>query len=330
MPPAAAAEWRILMTKLITGVLPALITPMDEKGNILVDSAKLLIDWYEKEKADGLYMLGWTGEGMYLSVQQRKTWTEAVLKANGNRMPIFVHVGYNENLDDSVELARHAEEHGAYAVASVGISPQSRLRDNVAYFKRISDAAPKTPFYIYWTSMGESLTGGERVDPDELLEAMKAVPTFKGIKFTDNNFYILERFKKYNPDINILTGADNLVICSDIMGADGNIGALQAITCLDFKVLLEKMKGGKYKEAREIQFRVNEISEAFSARNIGTIPGIKIVMERVYHIPAGYCSSSSPYLPKLMDEAVIQKYLQVYRDNILKRYLTITENVFHT
>ncbi len=307
------------MSKLITGVLPALITPMDEHGNILVDSAKPLIDWYEKEKADGLYMLGWTGEGMYLSVQQRKTWAEAVLKANNNRMPIFVHVGYNENLDDSVELARHAEEHGAYAVASVGISPRSTLADNVAYFKRISEAAPKTPFYIYWTSNGEMLTGGERVDPEELLEAMKAVPTFKGIKFTDNNFYILERFKKYNPDINILTGADNLVICSDIMGADGNIGALQAITCYDFKVLLEKMKEGNYKEAREIQYRTNEIAEAYSVRNLGTIPGIKIVMERVYNIPAGYCSPDSPYLPKVTDEALIESYLKVYRDNIIKR-----------
>lgn len=307
------------MSKLITGVLPALITPMDEHGNILVDSAKPLIDWYEKEKADGLYMLGWTGEGMYLSVQQRKTWAEAVLKANNNRMPIFVHVGYNENLDDSVELARHAEEHGAYAVASVGISPRSTLAENVAYFKRISEAAPKTPFYIYWTSNGEMLTGGERVDPNELLEAMKAVPTFKGIKFTDNNFYILERFKKYNPDINILTGADNLVICSDIMGADGNIGALQAITCYDFKVLLEKMKEGNYKEAREIQYRTNEIAEAYSVRDLGTIPGIKIVMERVYNIPAGYCSPTSPYLPKVTDEALIDSYLKVYKDNIIKR-----------
>lgn len=305
------------MSNLITGVLPALITPMDEQGNILVDSAKLLIDFYEKEKADGLYMLGWTGEGMFLSVEQRKTWAEAVLKANNNRMPIFIHVGYNDNLDDSVELARHAEEHGAYAVASVGIATSATLAENVAYFKRISEAAPNTPFYIYWVSMGDSLTGGERVDPDELLEAMKAVPTFKGIKFTDNNFYILERFKKYNPEINILTGADNLVICSDLMGADGNIGALQAITCYHNKVILQKMKEGNFKEARELQYRANEIAEAYAVREIGTIPGIKLVIERIYNIPAGYCSPTSPYLPKVFDEAVIERYLKVYRENIV-------------
>ncbi len=305
------------MTKLISGVLPALITPLDKDGKVLVDSAELLIDFYLKEKADGLYMLGWTGEGMFLTVQQRKTWAEAVLKANRNRMPIFVHVGYNDNLDDSVELARHAEEHGAYAVASVGISPKATFAENIAYFKRISEAAPNTPFYIYWVSNGDSLIGGQRIDPDELLEAMKAVPTFKGIKFTDNNFYILERFKKYNPDINILTGADNLVICSDFMGADGNIGALQAITCYHNKVILQKMHEGNFKEARELQYRANEIAEAYSIREMGTLPGIKLVMEKVFNIPAGYCSSTSPYLPKVEDEAVTEKFLEVYRKNVL-------------
>ena len=305
------------MSDLIKGVLPALITPMDAEGNILAGLAGPIIDWYEREGADGLYMLGWTGEGMYLTVEKRKIWAEAVLKANKGRMPIFVHVGYNENLDDSVELARHAAEHGAYAVASVGISEKASLAENVAYFKRISEAAPNIPFYIYWISMGQTLTGGQRVDPDELLEAMKAVPTFKGIKFTDNNFYILERFKKYRPDLNILTGADCLAICSCIMGADGSIGTLQGITCRHFKVMMRKMEEGRYAEARELQYRANEISEAFSARDIGSITGLKLVMERIYGIPAGYCSPSSPYIRKLEDEAVIERFLDVYRKNIL-------------
>lgn len=304
------------MSKLIKGVLPALITPMDKEGNIKAELAGPILDFYEKEGADGLYMLGWTGEGEYLTVAKRKQWAEAVLKAAGNRMPIFVHVGYNKNLDDSVELARHAQEHGAYAVASVGISEKASLAENVAYFKRISEAAPKIPFFIYWISQGQTLVGGQRVDPDELLEAMKAVPTFKGIKFTDNNFYILERFKKYNPDINILTGADCLTICADIMGADGSIGTLQGITCRHFKVMMQKMKEGKLAEARELQYRANEISEAFSARDIGSIAGLKLVFERVYGIPAGYTSPASPYIPKVEDEAVIERFLNIYRKNI--------------
>jgi N-acetylneuraminate lyase len=254
---------------------------------------------------------------MYLTVEKRKAWAEAVLKANKDRMPIFVHVGYNENLADSVELAEHAQKHGAYAVASVGISEKASLADNVAYFISISDAAPNIPFYIYWISMGQTLAGGLRVDPDELLEAMKEVPTFKGIKFTDNNFYILERFKKYNPDINILTGADCLAICSHIMGADGSIGTLQGIACHHFKFMMKMMQEGRIAEARELQYRANDISEGFSARDIGSIAGVKLVFERIYGIPVGYCSPASPYIRKIEDEAVIERFLNIYRKNIL-------------
>lgn len=302
--------------KPITGVLPALITPLDKNENVRTEAAEQLIDFYVKEGADGLYMLGWTGEGASLPPEKRKIWAEAVLKANRGRLPIFVHVGYNTNLDDSVELARHAAEHGAFAVASVGISEKASLQDNIDYFCRISQAAPNIPFYIYWVEGGRTLAGGERLDPDELLEAMKAVPTFRGIKFTDNNFYILERFKKYNPDINILTGADSLAICTQLMGADGNIGALQAVTCRHYKKMMELFAEGKIKEARELQYRANEIAEVYSERGIGTLPGIKLILEQVYGIPAGWCTSPIPDVAKVEDPAAIERLVKVYKENI--------------
>lgn len=306
-----------MQEKLLTGVLPALVTPMDQKGNIKTELAQPLVDMYVKQQADGLYMLGWTGEGAHLNVAKRKQWAEAVLTAAKGKLPIFVHVGYNENLDDSVELAAHAAEHGAYAVASVGISEQASLEENVAYFKRISAAAPNIPFYIYWVAMGKTLTGGKSVDPAALLEAMKEVPTFRGIKFTDNNFYILERFKKIRPDLNILTGADELAICSQLMGADGNIGALQAITCYHHKVMMEKMNEGKYDEARDLQRRANDVTEAYTPAAIGNLPGIKLILEQVFHIPVGYCSPDGPFAGVYHTASTASELVEVFNRNIL-------------
>lgn len=306
------------MSTLMKGVLPALVTPMDESGNVLTDLALPLVDFYMNEEADGLYMLGWTGEGEYLSPEKRKTWAAAVLAAARGKLPIFVHVGYNKNLDDSVALAAHAAANGAYAVASVGISAESTLAENVAYFKRISAAAPNVPFYIYWVAQGKTLTGGERVDPEELLAAMREVPTFRGIKFTDNDFYLLERFKKHDPEINILTGADSLAICSQLMGADGNIGALQAITCYHYKEMMRRMDAGDYRGARELQLRANNIAEAYSVRGIGTMNGIKLALDRIYGIPVGYCSPTSPFLRKV-DEKLVEAFVAAFKANILRK-----------
>lgn len=306
-----------MQNKLITGVLPALVTPLDHEGNVKTELAPVLIDMYAKQQADGLYMLGWTGEGQHLSVAKRKQWAEAVLKAAGNTFPIFVHVGYNENLQDSVELAAHAAEHGAYAVASVGISEKATLQDNVDYFKRISAAAPNVPFYIYWVANGKTLTGGKDIEPALLLKAMEEVPTFRGIKFTDNNFYFLERFKKHRPDLNILTGADELAVCSQLMGADGNIGALQAVTCYHHKMIMEKMNAGHHEEARQLQYLANEVTEAYSKAKIGNLPGIKLLLEEIYHIPVGYCSPEGPFAGIHHTAETAHELIETFKKNIL-------------
>lgn len=301
---------------IIRGVLPALVTPLDAKGRVKTELAENLIDFYVKQQADGLYMHGWTGEGEYLTKEQRKLWTEAVLKAACGKLPVFVHCGYNTDLDDSVELAEHAASHGAYAVSSVGISREASLQENVNYFRRISEAAPDTPFYIYWIDNGRTLTGGKAISPAEILKAMEVVPTFQGIKFTDSNFYILERFKKHAPEINILSGFDELACCALMMGADGNIGAMQAVTCYHHKKMYSFIERGDYVNARRMQCRANELSEAYARADIGNLPGIKLILEKVYGIPVGYCSQTGPFAGHTISEESAEYLLKVFRENI--------------
>ena len=302
---------------LLTGVIPALITPLDGQGNVLTDLAKPIIRMYLREKADGLYALGWTGEGAYLSPAKRKQWTEAILSYGKNMLPIIIHVGYNKNLQDSVDLAKHAEQYGAFAVASVGIGEDASLEENIDYFKRISASAPDTPFLIYWVAQGKTLTCGKDISPREILYALEKVPTFRGIKFTDTNFYLLERFKKYRPDVTILTGADELAVASQLMGADGNIGALQAVTCYHHKLIWQKFIEGNIAEARKLQYQANEVSEFYGKAEIGNLPGIKALFDRIYGIPAGHTSPESPFAAKLPAGKEIDALEAVFRKNII-------------
>ena len=229
----------------------------------------------------------------------------------------MIHVGYNKNLDDSVDLARHAEQCGAFAVASVGIGEEAGLEDNIAYFKNISAAAPNTPFFIYWVSQGKTLTGGKEIAPKEILAALDVVPTFRGIKFTDNNFYFMERFKKYRPDITILTGADELAVASQFLGADGNIGALQGVTCYHYKLMWQKFAEGKITEARELQYQANELAEFYNRPEIGSLPGIKVLFDKIYGIPAGYTSPDGPFRAGMPTEKDIQSLVRVFEKNII-------------
>jgi N-acetylneuraminate lyase len=304
------------MAELIKGSMPALITPFDEKGNVKVELAGPIVDWYVSEGAPGLYMTGFTGEGQYMTVSQRKTWAEAVVKAAKGKTKVLVHVGYSRNLQDAVELAEHAGKIDAYAVSSVGISPESGLAENVAYFKKLSEVSGK-PFYIYWNSIAGNLNGGKRIDAEDLLDAMKAVPTFAGLKYTDSNLYYVERMKKYMPDVNVLTGVDQMCVCGGLMGSDGAIGALQSVTCRHMRVMWETYKAGRIDDAMKLQLRADNIYQAIDDKGIQMIPAIKAIIERRYNIPVGYPSSLST--DKIItDQKKLDKLLKIYDENILK------------
>ena len=98
---------------MFRGVMPALVTPVDDSGKIKKDVLKKLVDWHISEGVSGFYICGSTGEGLLLSVAQRKEMLEATLDAASSRVPVIDHIGAM-SLSDTIELAKHAEKAGAH------------------------------------------------------------------------------------------------------------------------------------------------------------------------------------------------------------------------
>ena len=60
------------MKEKFKGVFPALLTPFDKNGAINVDSVKKLVDLNVKKGVNGFYVGGSSGEGLLLTVDERK------------------------------------------------------------------------------------------------------------------------------------------------------------------------------------------------------------------------------------------------------------------
>jgi dihydrodipicolinate synthase/N-acetylneuraminate lyase len=300
------------MPKKLEGVLPAFVTSFDEQGRVNPRAAENLVRYYVDQGADGLYALGWTGEGWCMTVAERKQWAEATLAAAKGKLPVVIHVGYGENPDDAAGLARHAANGGACAVASVPLKGNVSLKDNAAYFKKVAEAAG-APFYIYWNQEIVDDRTGRRAHPAELLSQMSRIPGFAGIKYTDSNFYYVDRLKKYSPAVNILTGVDGMVIAGALLGADGSIGALQAVTCKHVKALWLKVKAGQVREAMDLQTRANNVYEILDRPEVGVIQGLKAIMAHL-GVSGGF---PKPPVKPLTDKRVLAELIKVYEDNIL-------------
>ena len=103
--------------KEIKGIIPAMVTPFDQNGEVNTDSVKKLVNVLIDENADGFYVCGSTGESLLLSLNERKLILDTVLEAVNGRVPVITQVGCIATRE-AVELAAHAKKAGADAVSS--------------------------------------------------------------------------------------------------------------------------------------------------------------------------------------------------------------------
>jgi N-acetylneuraminate lyase/4-hydroxy-tetrahydrodipicolinate synthase len=100
------------------GVIPALIMPFKENGEIHEASLKEFIEFLIDKKVHGFYTLGTFGCGPLMSLEERKKATELIVEYVADRVPIITHVG-TTTAGATVDLAKHAEKTGVDAVAAV-------------------------------------------------------------------------------------------------------------------------------------------------------------------------------------------------------------------
>jgi arylsulfatase A len=80
------------MTKL-AGVWPALVTPFTEDNQVNVSVLQELTEYLIQKGAGGFYVCGATGQGLSMSVLERKLVLESVLDQTSSRVPVIAQVG---------------------------------------------------------------------------------------------------------------------------------------------------------------------------------------------------------------------------------------------
>src|SRR5918995_947724 len=101
---------------MLRGVLLPIITPFDQKARVDEQIMRELVDFHVGAGVQGLFVLGSTGQGPAMSIEERKKAAAIALDQARSRLPVVIHVG-TADADTTVELAEHAAAHKADAVA---------------------------------------------------------------------------------------------------------------------------------------------------------------------------------------------------------------------
>jgi dihydrodipicolinate synthase/N-acetylneuraminate lyase len=206
---------------MIKGTLAAAATPLREDGRALDEAVFApLVHFLADAGLDGLLALGTTGEGILLSVAERRRAAELFVEAAGGRMDVAVHCGA-QTTTDTVALADHAAELGVAGVAVIA-PPYFQLDDRalVEHFAAAAAACAPTPFYVYEFAS----TSGYAVPPGVVVELRQRAPNLAGLKVSDTPW---ERFEPYLIEgLDVFVGPESLIARGIGAGAVGAVSAL--------------------------------------------------------------------------------------------------------
>lgn len=283
---------RTMNTPLFHGIAAALVTPFTAEGAVDVDAVPKIVDFLLERGVAGLYVCGSTGEGLGQTVAQRKTMTEAAVRAVRRRVPVMVMVAAHA-VEDAIELAVHAQAAGADAISAVAppAHPGS-LAAAVGYWRAIA-AASALPFYVYWIAA----TADRTVTPKKFVEAMADLPTFHGIKFTDTDFFRFQQLLALGVP-NCITGPDEMMVAGLAMGSHGAIGSTYNVHPTAAVAAYTAFRANSVEVATKQQWEMNRTIAALlehcncAERGTNIIAGLKLVMREVFGLPVGqHCTS---------------------------------------
>ncbi|KAG0724424.1 N-acetylneuraminate lyase [Chionoecetes opilio] len=162
-----------------------IFAPFTADGSLNLKVVKTYAAHLKKEGVAGVWVNGSVGEGMSLTVQERKALAEAWLACREDVPTVIVHCGA-VCLKDALELARHAEDHRASGVAVVPplYDRPATTDDLVDYMQEVAKACPRTPLFYYHYP---SKTGVNLSMSEFLQKGVKRIPTLAGMKFTDED-----------------------------------------------------------------------------------------------------------------------------------------------
>ena len=220
-PAAAQMGPRRLGSKEKVAYWVATVTPCDAKGQFDPGAMQAVMEWHRKCGADGVVVLGTSGEFASFSVAERKRVTEVAMQHKGN-MNIMVGPG-TSNIVETIDLAKHAQSVGADGLLVIppfyfNQPPNEGLID---YYSRLFEAV-SIPINLY------HIPGTSEVSiTHEVLRAMMKYPHLAGIKDSSGDPVGFAAFLKEFPELNMRCGTSNNLIPAVEAGmgailADGN------------------------------------------------------------------------------------------------------------
>jgi 4-hydroxy-tetrahydrodipicolinate synthase len=254
----------------LRGLIPATVLPMTEDAHVDESAFRRYIAHVAAAGPKALAINADTGEGPHLWPDERRRVLEIVVDEVGDRVPIVAGLGA-QFTEQAVKAAREFASIGAAGFLVFPISAyQGEPLDPelpVRYHAAIGEATG-LPLILF--NLQPAL-GGVNFTPETLdrLCQLAEVVAIKEASFDAKLFVeVRDAVKAARPECVVLTGNDNFIYESFVLGAEGALIGFGAVATRLQVEMIELALAGRFAEAKAIWERLQPLEEAIFSRPV--------------------------------------------------------------
>jgi 4-hydroxy-tetrahydrodipicolinate synthase len=256
------------MTLDLNGLIPATVLPMDADGRIDEAALRAYIAWIVAQGPVALAINVDTGEGPHLTHDEKVRVLGIVRDVTD--LPIVAGLA-GPSTQAAVRQAKDFQAAGADALLVFPIpaylSQPLDVRVPVAYHEAVASVG--LPLILFQL---QPALGGLNFEPDTLraLASIDGVVAIKEASFDARRFVDVARLLEDLPrPITLLTGNDNFILESFMLGATGALIGFGAVMTREQVDMIDAWKAGRIDEARALGVRVQRLADVVFAAPVG-------------------------------------------------------------
>lgn len=258
----------------LKGVLPPMITPFKENGDVDYDGFVSNIEKWNKDKVAGYVVIGSNSETVYLSEEEKLELVRLTVETAAPGRHVMVGSGL-ESARETIRLTNRCAELGAQSALLLtpfyyGAAMNSRAL--VKYFTAVADSSD-IPILIYNVSKFTHVN-----IPADAVEELSKHENIVGMKDSNGDVPQLATFLRVaDPSFQVMTGTFSSWYPALTLGITAIISAMANCCPNEIAEVQALFEAGRYEASRDLYQRMFPVNAAVT----GTfgIPGLKYAAE---------------------------------------------------
>jgi len=241
---------------MFTGSIVALVTPMDDKGNVCRASLKKLIDYHVESGTSAIVSVGTTGESATLSHDEHGDVVMMTLDLADGRIPVIAGTGANATAE-GISLTKRFENSGVIGCLTVTPYYNRPTQEGLyQHFKAIAESTD-LPQMLYNVP---SRTGCDMLP--ETVARLAKIKNIIGIKEATGNLSRVSQIQELVDDEFMLVSGDDATALDFMqLGGHGVISVTANIAAREMVELCRLAREGNFAEARHLNQRLMHLHQ---------------------------------------------------------------------